>query len=110
VELFARIHTHGSAVTLGSSTAAINLHTETAVIDTTNGEDPLFVNGATITLAGPVEGTSPTGGEGIDLNAGNAGDVVFAPMLAALVPSAQCWFATLATSYSRTSPANASCS
>jgi hypothetical protein len=59
VELFARIHTHGSAVTLGSSTAAINLHTETAVIDTTNGEDPLFVNGAQLRSQAPWRAPAP---------------------------------------------------
>ncbi|MGV2341262.1 MAG UNVERIFIED_CONTAM: hypothetical protein LVR18_47180 [Planctomycetaceae bacterium] len=77
VELFGWIYTQASPVTLGDGNTPVNLRTHDSVIDTTAGNNPLYLQGDTITFGGVVEGGTAAASENVDLNAGNTGDIVF---------------------------------
>jgi hypothetical protein len=61
VELYGWIYTQASPVTLGDGNTPVNLRTHNSVIDTTAGNNPLYVAGDTITFGGVVEGGTSGG-------------------------------------------------
>ncbi|MFO0249042.1 MAG: hypothetical protein ACK56X_07335, partial [Planctomyces sp.] len=77
IELFGEIRTRESAVTLGDYNTPIYLRGADSVIDTTNGGDPSYSRGATITFGGFIEGSAGTGNENLDFNSGTDGDIVY---------------------------------
>ncbi|MFM7863235.1 MAG: hypothetical protein ACKPHU_03405, partial [Planctomycetaceae bacterium] len=83
VELFGQIRTQQSTVLLGDSDTPVNLRSVNSVVDTTNNLDPLYLAGATITFGNVIEGKTGAGNENLALNAGTAGDVIFAGTIGA---------------------------
>ncbi|MFN9294309.1 MAG: hypothetical protein ACK6EB_40015, partial [Planctomyces sp.] len=83
IELFGRIQTRATVVTLGDANTPVNLRSADAVIDTTNNGDTAFAGGATITFGGVIEAQSSSGNQNLTLNAGSAGDIIFSGSLGA---------------------------
>ncbi|MFN5537036.1 MAG: beta strand repeat-containing protein, partial [Planctomyces sp.] len=83
IELFGRIQTRATVVTLGDANTPVNLRSADAVIDTTSNGDTAFAGGATITFGGVIEAQSSSGNQNLTLNAGSAGDIIFSGSLGA---------------------------